>query len=151
MANPTDNVSDGQPPQPSNPTAPEEKRKLKASALEAKNTILQESFKADPKQFILDELMSSLQAVKEGIRLATKYAEECDFAADQLRHLTMLAKFQKQHAETLSRLTKFEEQIFRNEKNKKKNKSAAPGQKVGISNGTPEAHLCSNQTTNGRF
>lgn len=106
----------------------------------------------DPGDFVLKEMLETLASVKRCASIAQERAERCapredkDSSDEYLRQMAMASRFQKQQVDLLTKIAKHQETMFhKTRKTKGKNKSAAPGQQVGITTFKPQESKCANQ------
>ena len=106
----------------------------------------------DPGDFVLKEMLETLSSIKRCGTIALERAERCapksdtDSSVDYLRQMAMVSRFQKQQVDLLTRIAKHQEtMVHKQRKAKSKNKSAPPGQQVGITAFNPQESKCANQ------
>ncbi len=89
--------------------------------------------------FIMSELLMSLRELRDGMKMAKEAFEKETSAKDKLAHMANFARMQKQHLDTVFKLSKYQETVFaQRTREKSKNKSAAPGQQVALPTAPPK-------------
>ena len=101
---------------------------------DAKGTELLKQFREHkPADVVMAKMLRSLMFIEEAMEEAQGCCGKESQPKDKLAAFAMVAKLQKQHLETVRTIAKFQETTYHaHVKEARKNRSAAPGQQVGM-------------------